>query len=201
VDCIEDDETFKVIMEYCRGGDLQAHVEKNGPLSEADLSVVAFQVLQMLKTCQTQGIVFADVKPSNFCILQSGGSVGMIKAIDFGCSRFEEGLTMTGTPAFMSPEVFTRRFSYKTDIWSLGMTLFWLYTLGFPYSANIKLLNMQDICEQVNAPFSKMEFFEKTISAQGFDFISMCLSRDQNKRLYAHEALNHPWIERALHKF
>lgn len=39
-----------------------------GPLDEASLALVAFEVLKIVKACHDMGILHGDVKPANFCL-------------------------------------------------------------------------------------------------------------------------------------
>ena len=196
IDSYEDEDSVKIVMEYCRGGDLNNYVEKYGTLTEPQLAAVAYQVLTMLKYCHEYGIVFADIKPANFCLCDPSPNALDLKAIDFGCTRHEVGRSMVGTPAFMSPEAFARNFSYKTDIWSLGVTLYWLYTMRFPYSTNDTLapMDVMALSEIINeTPFSLHRLF--SLSPLGFDFITACMDKKERTRLSVDQALMHPWIK------
>ena len=193
IDSYEDEYSVKIVMEYCRGGDLNNYVEKFGTLSEFQLAHVAYQVLTMLKYCQEYGIVFADIKPANFCINDPFPNLDL-KAIDFGCNRHEVGRSLVGTPAFMSPEAFARNFSYKTDIWSLGITLYWLYTMRFPYvKGPLVPMDVLELSELINdTNFNLHRLF--SLSPLGFDFMLGCLQKKERLRFSVDEALQHPWI-------
>ena len=199
IDSYEDENTVKIVMEYCRGGDLNSYVEKNGTLTESQLAIVAFQVLTMLKRCHESGIIFADIKPANLCLLEPYPNPLNIKTVDFGCIRHEVGLSLVGSPAFMSPEAFARNFSYKTDIWSLGISLYWLYTMRFPYSCkDLQVFDIESLSNVINQ-FRLDNLF--SLSPLGYDFISSCLAKRECDRPYVEEALRHPWIKSANNKF
>lgn len=144
IECYEDESSVHLVTELCPGGDLQKYVEANGPLDEASLATVALEVLLIVNHCHQQGILHGDVKPANFCLKEvkkccSSSSIPHLKAIDFGCSQFlgsdpnRRLSKRTGTPVFMSPEIFQRDYSHKADVWSVGVMLYWLFSQRFPF--------------------------------------------------------------------
>jgi len=191
VDSFEDADQASIVMEYC-GGDLNSHVAAHGTLSEPRLAGTAAQVLQMLRACHAKRVVFADLKPSNLCT--GDPEAADIKVVDFGCARARAGTDLSGTPAFMSPEALARDFSYKTDVWSLGVTLYWLYTGEFPYwdPANwISIDNIRDIVR--SEPIRMHRLFQ--MSPEGLDFVMRCLTKNENNRQSVEEAMAHPFVQ------
>ena len=198
IDSYEDDNTVKIVMEYCRGGDLNSYVEKNGTLTEPQLALVALQVLKILQRCHEYGIVFADVKPANLCLVDPYPNPLSVKIVDFGCIRHEVGLSLVGSPAFMSPEVFSRNFSYKADIWSLGITLYWLYTMRFPYSCkDLEVIDIEGLSNVIKNSNFRLDRLH-SLSPLGYDFIVSCLTKRECDRPHVDEAINHPWIKSAI---
>jgi serine/threonine protein kinase/tetratricopeptide (TPR) repeat protein len=97
------------------------------------------EVADALEYAHQQGVVHRDMKPSNLLLSPSG----RLSVNDFGLARMLEqpGMTMTGefvgTPAYMSPEQITAGrtpLDHRTDIYSLGATLYELLTLHPPFT-------------------------------------------------------------------
>ncbi|QDU82586.1 Serine/threonine-protein kinase PrkC [Polystyrenella longa] len=87
-----------------------------------------------LQYVHDRGIIHRDIKPSNILIDREG----KMRIGDFGVAKLDDNLTMTathqllGTPRYMSPEQIpgNKRFvDHRTDIYSLGITLYELLTL------------------------------------------------------------------------
>jgi serine/threonine protein kinase/Tfp pilus assembly protein PilF len=96
------------------------------------------EVADALDYAHTDGVVHRDMKPSNLLL----SPAGRLSVNDFGLARMLEqpGMTMTGefvgTPAYMSPEQITAGrapLNHRTDIYSLGATLYELLTLQRPF--------------------------------------------------------------------
>jgi serine/threonine protein kinase len=80
-----------------------------------------------------QGIIHRDLRPGNVLVTEQG----LIKVADFGTSRFLEiaahGTTVIGSPPYMAPEQFQGKAVFASDIYSLGVTMYEMFTGVLPY--------------------------------------------------------------------
>jgi len=137
-----------ITMELVEGGTLDERVEKSGPLPYGEAVEAILQAAAGLEAAAAIGVLHRDVKPTN-CFLDADGTV---KVGDFGLSvatgsRKETQLTQTGvvmgTPAFASPEQLRGDpLDVRSDIYSLGATLYYLLTGKVPHDAEnvVKLI-------------------------------------------------------------
>src|SRR5215831_18316278 len=141
----QDGECFYA-MELVEGETLEAHVRREGPMPLALALQVIGQAAQALAVAEVCGVVHRDIKPSNLMLESNPSETVMLKIIDYGVSkvigrREEAGVEQTqagfiGTPAFASPEQFEgaqSRVDTRSDIYSLGVTLWYLLTARTPF--------------------------------------------------------------------
>src|SRR5438067_4937562 len=143
------------VMELVKGETLAMPVPRTGPLDALTTIDIALQVSSALAAAEKQGLVHRDLKPANLMLVaaapdaddSSPGKVEkddtVVKVIDFGVAKAlvekpdAMGLThggFVGTPAFASPEQFTDSpIDVRSDIYSLGVTLWYLLTGNRPF--------------------------------------------------------------------
>lgn len=131
-------------MEYVDGEDLQSRLERTGPLEIGLVVDIAFASALALEAAHGLGIIHRDIKPSNFLLSRRNE----VKLTDLGLARWQAeqfvpavGITVPGaafgTPDFMSPEQWRDPAiaDCRSDLYSLGCTLFLLLTGEPPYGS------------------------------------------------------------------
>jgi serine/threonine protein kinase len=116
-------------MEFIRGDDLSSLLRRIGRLPSDKAIEIARQLCLGLYAIHDAGILHRDLKPANVII----DNRGKARITDFGIAGLEEelssGSARVGTPAYMSPEQITgREISVKSDIYSLGLLLYEIFT-------------------------------------------------------------------------
>ena len=123
-------------LEHVPGGDLEHYVYANGPQPVGLVCEWGRQTATALRAAHAAGLVHRDVKPSNLLLT----AARRVKLIDFGLAR-EFGLTRTrpdtllGSIEFLAPEQIedAPTAGAPADVYSLGSTLFWLFSGQLPY--------------------------------------------------------------------
>ncbi len=140
-------------MELVEGETLEARVRRDGPLNISSTLDVAEQVSRALVAAEAHKLVHRDLKPSNLMIVSqelSGTDSILVKVIDFGLAQAVVALqddarrsSFSGTPAFASPEQFDSdkvSLDARSDIYSLGATLWYLLCGKTPFSGDMVTL-------------------------------------------------------------
>ncbi|HKO99374.1 MAG TPA: protein kinase [Pyrinomonadaceae bacterium] len=128
---------FYLVMKFIAGGDLASRL-RNAPGGRIDEKTVTdwgmqtADVLQYLHS-RPKPIIYRDLKPANLMI---DGNTSRIMLIDFGIARWvkqeEKGVTAVGTMGYAPPELFGGRVEPRSDVYSLGATMFHLMTGSDP---------------------------------------------------------------------
>jgi serine/threonine-protein kinase len=138
-------------MEYLGGHDLQRHTQPDQLLPVATVLRIAAHIAEALAYAHSQGVIHRDIKPANVLV---DFSVDSVKVTDFGIARIADaGRTRTGlllgTPAYMSPEqLIGQRVDGRSDLYSLGATLFQLLTGQLPHRAASMAALMRQIVNE-----------------------------------------------------
>lgn len=145
----ENEGRFYLVMKYISGGDLAARLRAapEGKIDELTVTEWALQIIDVLDYLHSQPstIVYRDLKPSNIMI---DGNSGRIMLIDFGIARSinqkeEKGVTAVGTMGYAPPELFSGKVEPRSDIYSLGSTMFHLLTGADPQSNPLLIFDFQ----------------------------------------------------------
>lgn len=134
-----DDDINFIVMEYIHGDTLKKAIKEKAPFDSRSTINVAIQVASALSQAHKGHIVHRDIKPQNILV----GTDGVVKVTDFGIARAATATTMTttanaaGSVHYFSPE--QARGGYvdeKSDIYSLGITMFEMITGRLPFQGN-----------------------------------------------------------------
>jgi eukaryotic-like serine/threonine-protein kinase len=120
-------------MELVRGTSLEQLVRERGGLGAREAALLGLDVCAALAAVHGAGLLHRDVKAQNVMREEGGRTVLM----DFGTGEELAGTArMVGTPLYLAPEIFRgERASVQSDLYSVGVLLFYLVTGTFPVVA------------------------------------------------------------------
>jgi parallel beta-helix repeat protein len=145
----EEEDSYFYAMEFVEGEDLERYVGRRGPLAPATALRVVLQVAQALEAAQARALIHRDIKPGNIMAVANRAGSLDVKLIDFGLAKGAASETLdaaritrtqdfVGSPAFASPEQCeTKKLDIRSDIYSLGVTLWYLLSGKRPFSGSV----------------------------------------------------------------
>ncbi|NXL56142.1 M3K19 kinase, partial [Chordeiles acutipennis] len=197
--CLEDN-ILSIFMEFVPGGSISSIINRFGPLSEIVLCKYTKQILQGVAYLHDNGVVHRDIKGNNVMLMPNG----IVKLIDFGCARRLAWVSLSGaqsemlrsvrgTPYWMAPEVINESgYGRKSDIWSVGCTVFEMATGKPPLASMNRIAAMF----YIGTHRGLMPSLPDRFSGTAVDFVHACLTRDQHERPSALQLLDHPFVKR-----
>ncbi len=132
--------TCYFVMELVEGQNIRDVLEADGPMPESQIVELAIQMGEALLELHRDHVVHRDIKPANILLDEDGQAL----LADLGLAKLEFDSSMTsqnhavGTPAYMSPEQAKNpeQVDTRTDLFSLGATLFHMATGDSPFSGD-----------------------------------------------------------------
>jgi calcium-dependent protein kinase len=142
------------------------------------------------------GIIHRDLKPENILLAGTDKNT-ILKIIDFGTAKiFEKDKNehkMIGSCYYMAPEVLTKNYNEKCDLWSCGVILYILLTGEPPFGGNTD----EEIMNKIligNYNMNKEHINRRSNEVK--DLMRGLLVKNPSSRISAEEALNHPWMKK-----
>lgn len=200
----ESDGLFYIVMPYAEGRTLK-QIISGRPMEVLSALSIAVQVADAITTAHARGIVHRDIKPNNIVV----NDQGQVKVLDFGLAKMlstdqeagadlDRSLTEIGVPygtiGYGSPEQAAgERVDHRTDIFSLGVTLYEMVTGRQPFGGRnrIEILNavINDEPEPVTeenpgAPLRLQTILDRALAKRPHErFGTMAELRDELKGL------------------
>lgn len=157
---------FYIAMELVGGGSLEQRIRQRGTLPETEALRIGHEVAEGLRAAQRVGLVHRDVKPANILFTETGTA----KVVDFGLALFverdvDDSGEIWATPYYVAPEkVIENREDHRSDIFSLGATMYHALTGKPPHKANTNSIQELRVikCRRVTLEESGLKFGART---------------------------------------
>ena len=174
-------------MEHISGGTLDDRITQFGGVTELEGLEIGIAVAQGLSFAHQRGLIHRDIKPGNILF----GHNGLPKVVDFGLSlaldktdHFEGEIW--GTPYYVAPEKLEREpETWKSDLYSLGTTLFHAISGRPPYEADDPT---EVAMKHLSGNIVSIKAFAPTVSNQTAYAIQKAIARYPDDRYESYEA-------------
>jgi serine/threonine-protein kinase len=185
---VTEDGTPYMAMEYLEGQSLARTLQTLGRLDAASAVEYVIQACEGLAEAHSHAIVHRDIKPDNLFLVERGGWKA-IKILDFGISKvaFSDGGNVAtgiilGSPCYMSPEQLrsTATVDHRTDLWSLGATLYELLVGRAAFDASQTLPEL--VTAILEKPAPRVRDARAEVPPQLDAVIDRCLAKDREAR-------------------
>lgn len=173
-----------LVMEYIDGGTVQQMIDRHEVIDWEWALVIALRVSEALESAAGLGIVHRDIKPENIMVTGSGD----IKLADLGIARCSDSAEdgsgrrrLIGTPAYASPEqcADSSRVDARSDIYSLGATLFEILTGELPFKGRTPIEMVRQV---LNAPTPDPRSVNPQIPPEVAALVMRMMSRNPEDR-------------------
>ncbi|KAG7258872.1 hypothetical protein CRUP_020939 [Coryphaenoides rupestris] len=177
-----------IFMEYVPGGSIASVLHRFGPLPERVLSLYSHQILEGVAYLHQNRVIHRDLKGNNIMLMPTG----VVKLIDFGCARRLSHINHTGSQSgdLIKSVINESGYGRKSDIWSVGCTVFEMAT-GKPPLAH---MDKMAALFYIGAQRGSMPLLPDGFSHHAKDFVNICLTSDQKLRPTADQLLKHSFI-------
>tara|TARA_R110002073_G_scaffold300298_1_gene467592 strand:+ start:3821 stop:5779 length:1959 start_codon:yes stop_codon:yes gene_type:complete len=181
-----------LVMEYVRGQDLGALIDRDGPMSFKDAAPLLGQICGSLEEAHDLGVVHRDLKPENLLVSRTHSGQDFVKVLDFGLAKLSEGEdsssvtsagSIVGTPYYMSPEQIRaeEEVDHRADIYSLGALIYRLITADNAFNAKTPVgVLTKHLTDPVEPPSKR---YPALAIPPGLDAIVLkCMAKDPKDR-------------------
>jgi len=188
----EDEQYLYIFTEFMEQQDVYSFIKKNGKLPEDQAFKLFKQMVSSINYLHEKKICHHDVKCENFCL----DSKFQIKLIDFGYAvEFGSAGQLIkksdGSPLYSAPEVLFRRpHTENVDIFSLGVSLYFMICGCFPFCEDENSTSFEELCRNIRA-FDLQ--FPMDVSCNAQDIITKMLAKEN--RLSITDIRNHYWFQ------
>ena len=192
IECIETEKAFYIISELCISNLEEYLNSREKELSIEELKDFLIELNKGLKVMHENKIIHGNIKPSNILISLNKNNLNKVcfKISDLGLSKlYEENIiSKRDTSQFISPECLKgKKISDKSDIWSLGILIYYLLFQKYPYNGT-----QYEIMKQIESNKQLNVVNDELLD----DLLKRMLNPNVNERINWEGYFKHPFFNK-----
>eukprot|EP00892_Ulva_mutabilis_P000128 jgi/Ulvmu1/10115/UM006_0066.1 len=197
----EDRDAVHIVMERCEGGALLDSIVECRHYTERKAAAVFRAMVETTHHCHELGVMHRDLKPENFLLTSRDSDIADVKAIDFGVSTFckpnQHLEERVGSAYYIAPEVLRKDYTFRADLWSLGVILYILLSGLPPFWGDERGSGTErQVFQMILAGDVDLDSEPwPSISHAAKDLVRRLLSVDPGARPSCSEILQHAWLK------
>jgi eukaryotic-like serine/threonine-protein kinase len=175
-----------LVMPFVGGGSAASLLARMGRLSVDKVLQIGIEIAEALSVAEAHNLLHRDIKPANILFNARGeamlADLGLVKSY---VESQDSGVTQTGiacgTPLYFSPEQAkgTRRLDIRSDIYSLGITLYQLLNGTPPFTGESAFVIFQ---KHVHDPLPRFKAFEPPVPEPVFEMLQKMTAKNPDDR-------------------
>jgi len=204
IDSFEDEKYVYFITPFFEGGELFSILTKKQACdqlsNEKTIITIALEILFNLHFFHTNNVIHRDLKLENILLRGKNINEGLV-IIDFGLSLLikddhsldsDNFKSLVGSRHYLAPELIEKKpqYSYKSDIWSMGVIIYLLLYKKYPFDSFKKDSELEDKILRAEPDYIS----DNLPSIKSIKFLKKLLAKDVNKRYDTKEALRDEWF-------
>ena len=195
VGIVDTEEQYYIIMELCLINLDEFFKIRGTGFSDMEIKEILIQLNKAFLIMHKKDIIHRDLKLSNILLTLNKLDKVIVKLSDFGLSKtlnnqYTKDLQMSlvGTPTTMAPEVLKgEKMCRKSDIWSLGILIYYMINLKYPFNGNTEYLIVKSIDEGLKLKLTNNELLN--------DLIRKMLTANPEKRINWKDYFEHQFFK------
>jgi len=196
-DFFDTEKEFAIIMELCDKNLFDILLERERGLNAEEIKCILLQLNNAFKLMNKNKIIHRDIKTNNILVKYLNEEKTKYKVLlcDYGISKQLASMTRNymshvGTHCYTAPEILNDEiYNYKCDLWSLGITIYQMYTRELPYEAPSEKGILNQIDEKGKTVLNVIE------DGKLKNLLMKLLEKDQNKRISWEDYFKDPFFE------
>jgi serine/threonine protein kinase/energy-coupling factor transporter ATP-binding protein EcfA2 len=178
-----DPEGAYLVMRWLRGGSLRESLDK-GAFELRAAALLLDQVAGALSLAHRNGIIHRDIKPANILLDEDGNAYltdfGIAKDLNLNTANNTQPDVIVGSLDYISPEqARSEPVSSRTDIYSLGVTLFEMITGHHPFE---NMTPIERLFKHINDPLPHVQTIDASLQARVNDVIQKATAKNPADR-------------------